>query len=225
MKFKFFLFSTVIMFNLSFAQAIDFNNDLNNDLKNSTLARVVIIINEGDRTEKNREGQTVALYKEGVFQGRFDVSTASNGIKNPTVGKPYIASTPHGFYRPKRVYEDYSSYTFYGANMKYAIFFNGGIALHASEHIEGLGHRASGGCIRVKEEVAEWLNAAILSTGEPHRDTTSEDFCNSKGENCYKRSLYTNRIKLPNIDPKTGQELNSNVIWTYPTLIVVKPGL
>ncbi|MBE8221996.1 MAG: L,D-transpeptidase [Bdellovibrionales bacterium] len=197
--------------------------DLNDDQSNSKRAKVVIIINEGDRTESNPQGQSLSIYKSGVIYGIYNVSTASNKIKNPTVGKQYVATTPHGFYRPKKVYEDYHSYTFYGASMKYAVFFNGGIATHASEHIEHLGHRASGGCIRLLEPVAELVNSAILSAGGNTRNTVSEDFCNSKGENCHKRSLFVNRIKLHDVDFKTGNK-TSNLIWTYDALIIVKPG-
>lgn len=197
--------------------------DLNNDLVNSKKAEVVVIINEGDRTASNPEGQSLSLYKSGVFIGRYNVSTASNAEKEPVIGEKYIATTPHGFYKPKKVYNEYSSYIFYGSSMKYAIFFNGGIAIHASEHIKTLGHRASGGCIRLGEYAAELVNLAILSTGSEELLTMSEDFCNSKGENCHKRSLYTNRRKLPNINPKTGAK-TSGLIWTYDTLIVVKPG-
>lgn len=208
-------------------QASGFSNleieELNNDANNSQKAEVVIIINEGDRTQANPEGQTLSLYNSGEFVDIYDVSTASNSIKTPTVGKKYIAQTPHGFYRPKKVYNEYSSYTFYGASMKYAIFFNNGIAIHASEHLKQLGTRASGGCIRLEESAAEIVNASILSTGSTSDQMASEDFCNSKGENCHERSLYLNRVKLPNISYKTGSN-TSQKIWTYDTLIVVKPG-
>lgn len=219
MVFKFLLFSVLFITIPSVAESLD----LNNDIVNAKKAEVVIIVNEGDRIAVNPEGQTLSLYKSGILLGVYNISTASNTVKYPTIGKKYIANTPHGFYRAKRVYNEYHSYTFYGANMKYAVFFNGGIAIHASEDIHKLGYRDSGGCIRLEESGAALINAAILSTGNITRDTVVEDFCNSKEENCHKRSLYINRIKLPNINSQTGAE-TSDLIWTYDTLIVIKPG-
>ena len=86
--------------------------DLNNDAINSTLAEVVVIVNESDRSEKNPEGQTAKVYHQGELLHTFDVSTGSRKIKVTTSGRRYVAITPAGFWRPKKAYSDYYSYTF-----------------------------------------------------------------------------------------------------------------
>lgn len=50
-----------------------------------------------------------------------------------------------------------------GAPMPYAMFFNGGAAIHGS--VEVMEHNASHGCVRILTEDAEWLNHSFLSYG------------------------------------------------------------
>ena len=71
------------------------------DVFNSTMAKVVIIVNESDRTENNPEGQTAKLYHFGELKGIFNVSTGSRKIKTTTDGREYMAITREGFFRPK----------------------------------------------------------------------------------------------------------------------------
>lgn len=218
------MFKSIIFLVFFSSPTLVMSFDLLDEKQNSKMAKVVVIINEGDRSESNPEGQSLKIYQSGVFLKQFDVSTASKKLKIPTVGKQYISSTPHGFYRIKRLYNEYTSYMFYGSDMQYAMFFNNGIAMHASEYTELLGHRASGGCVRLQKTAADFINKIILSTGNLSHETISEDFCNSKGENCYKRTLHLNRIHLADVHPKTGEFLDQ-LVWTYDAVVIVTPGL
>lgn len=197
------------------------NADLMDDERNIQRAKIVIIINEGDRTSKNPEGQTLKLYKDGKFIAGYNVSTGSRKKKTTTSGRTYIAVTPHGFFRPKRAYREYYSYTFFGSLMRYAVFFYGGIATHKTEVTHILGQRASGGCVRTEEDEAYFLNNELLKLGEPHRNYSKENIC--KNNRCYPRELYTNRYKLYDID-RWNARMVAEKIWTYDALFIVKPG-
>jgi lipoprotein-anchoring transpeptidase ErfK/SrfK len=197
------------------------NANLNDDERNKGRAKVVFIINEGDRTRKNPEGQTLKFYKDGNFLAKYEVSTGSRTEKTTTSGRKYIAVTPQGFFRPKRAYREYYSYTFFGGLMRYAVFFRGGVATHTTTSTHLLGQRASAGCVRMEEEDAYEVNNELLKIGEPHRNYRTEKIC--KNGVCYSRELYTNRYKLWDVG-RWNAGMGAQKIWTYDALIIVKPG-
>lgn len=49
--------------------------------------------------------------------------------------------------------------------MPHAVFFVGGVAIHASTHINQLGKRASGGCVRLAPENAKIFYDLVNSAG------------------------------------------------------------
>lgn len=196
------------------------NADLSDDERNKDRAAVVVIVNDGVRSRSNPEGQTLKLYKHGRLVGQYDVSTASRTEKVTTSGRKYIAVTPNGFFRPKKAYREYYSYTFFGGLMRYAVFFVGGVATHTTDSTQYLGQRASAGCVRMHEDEAERVNEAIVSVGEPHRNKSVEKIC--KDGVCYPRELYTNRYKLQDVN-RWNASLQSNDLWTYDALVIVKP--
>lgn len=196
------------------------NANLSDDETNKHRAKVVVIINDGVRTRSNPEGQTLKLYKNGKLMNKFDVSTASRTEKVTTSGRRYIAVTPNGFFRPKRAYREYYSYTFFGGLMRYAVFITGGVATHTTTSTQYLGTRASAGCVRMWEDEAQLVNEAVVEVGEPHRNFRTEKIC--KSGVCYPRELYTNRYKLSNVDRWSGNKAGGK-LWTYDSLIIVKP--
>tara|TARA_B100000925_G_scaffold291862_1_gene282006 strand:+ start:1722 stop:2525 length:804 start_codon:yes stop_codon:yes gene_type:complete len=212
--------------------------DFYNDEVNSTLAAVVIIVNESDRSISNPEGQTAKVFHFGELKGIFSVSTGSRKVKTTTDGRQYIAITREGFFRPKKLYRDYYSYTFFGAGMPYATFFNGGIALHGTNSLNMLGKRASGGCVRFDPKDIKLINELIRTTGEGHERVLIKNICRPVDVNgnviknpdhyrgitknkCYQRSLHLDRVKIENIHRHNGNTLD-NTIWSYDALIVVK---
>ena len=197
-------------------------HDLNNDAINSTLAEVVVIVNESDRSKENPEGQTAKLYHHGKLLHSFNVSTGSRKVKITTSGRSYVAITPAGFWRPKKAYSAYYSYTFFGATMPYAIFYHGGIALHGTEAIIKLGTRDSGGCVRFNPEDIKIINDLMRATGDGNPSISKEVLClESDPGQCITRKKYLDRTKLQNVDRLTGYETDE-IIWTYDALIVVK---
>lgn len=181
------------------------------------LAEVVVVINKGTRTLSNPEGQTLKVFKGGVFLHEFDTSTGTEKLKTTSSGRKYYAVTPTGIFRPKKAFDRYESKTFFGANMDYAVFFRGGIAIHSTSQsaYAKLGQRASGGCARLKREDALTVNEIIRSTGEGHNRLTSVGF---EG---LTRTQYLDRIKLPEVERYSGQETSGAPIWTYDAVIIV----
>ncbi len=197
-------------------------HDLYNDEVNSSLAKVVVIVNESDRTEENPEGQTAKLYHLGKLVNTFNVSTGSRKTKITTSGRKYIAITSEGFWRPKKAYKDYYSYTFFGATMPYAVFYNGGIALHGTTSIDKLGTRDSGGCVRFHPDDIKIINELMRESGDGSERMTKERLClESNPSRCITRTKYLDREKYNNVDRYTGLE-NDQIIWSYDALIVVK---
>ena len=178
------------------------------------------LLNKSLRTAAHPNGQTATVYVEGSYYSIYDVSTGTEEIKETTSGRRYIATTPVGIFRPIRAYTEYMSKTFLAAPMTWAVFFNGGIATHATTRSQynRLGTRASGGCVRMRLEEAEEVNQLIVSRGEPNFNTVdqSEVFEDA----LLKRILYINRDKFPVVDRMTGR-FGSSTMWTYDALIVV----
>lgn len=196
--------------------------DLNNDEVNSTLAKIVVIVNESDRSENNPEGQTAKVYHLGKLVYQYNVSTGSRKTKTTTSGRKYIAQTPAGFYRPKSAYKDYYSYTFFGSTMPYAVFFNGGIALHGTTHLSELGTRDSGGCVRFHPEDIKVVNELIRTTGDGSEKMSKERLClETDPSRCITRTMYLDREKYFDVNSVTGYETDKE-IWSYDALIVVK---
>ncbi|MCO5141477.1 MAG: L,D-transpeptidase [Oligoflexia bacterium] len=96
--------------------------------------------------------------EDGIVTNKWLVSSGKEVLKCPPNGDCYMADTPDGTFVPFRMEEFYTS-KLWDARMDYAIFFNGGIALHATygENIGLLGTKQSGGCIRQAEEDAKYL--------------------------------------------------------------------
>jgi len=96
-----------------------------------------------------------------VYEQNFPVSTGRERHEK------YFTSTPTGLFEldPDRFEPMHYSHRWHGAPMAWAMFLNYtlhnhavGIALHsAGPHVADLGHRASGGCVRLPPEKASEL--------------------------------------------------------------------
>jgi lipoprotein-anchoring transpeptidase ErfK/SrfK len=94
----------------------------------------------------NISTQTMTVTENGFPRYRWKVSTARKGFVTPTGSwRAYLASRHHR----SRKYDN--------APMPYAIFFNGGYAVHATFDLKRLGRPASHGCIRLHPD-----NAAVF---------------------------------------------------------------
>lgn len=82
--------------------------------------------------------QTMTVTQNGFVMYKWKVSTARNGYVTPT-----------GSWKAKWASRNHRSRKYDNAPMPYAIFFNGGYAVHATFDLKRLGRPASHGCIRL----------------------------------------------------------------------------
>lgn len=94
--------------------------------------------------------QTMTVSQDGIVRHRWKVSTARKG---------YV--TPQGSWSAKWLSKNHRSRKYDDAPMPYAVFFNGGYAVHATFDLKRLGRPASHGCIRLHpENAAEFFSLA-----------------------------------------------------------------
>jgi lipoprotein-anchoring transpeptidase ErfK/SrfK len=98
--------------------------------------------------------QKMRIYKNGILQYSWAVSTARSGYR-----------TPVGTYKPTRMYKEYYSKKYYNSPMPYSIFFHGGYAIHGTGAIKSLGRPASHGCIRLHPKNAAQLYSMVKQVG------------------------------------------------------------
>ncbi len=125
----------------------------------------------------DKSKQRLWVEEDGQITHSWLVSTGTE-IEKCAPTKCYVATTPVGEYTPFRMHEKYTS-KLWDARMDFAIFFNGGIALHATygENVSKLGTRQSGGCIRQKEDNAMILFSLVNYYGmSATRVIVSENF-------------------------------------------------
>lgn len=125
---------------------------------------VVVLVNKAN---SGPTAQTMKVYHRGVLTYTFKVSTGRETPENAKSGRQYFSTTSVGWYAPTRTYDKYYSNTWL-AWMNNSIFFNGGLALHATtpDHFKELGHRASGGCVRLHPKDAKVLYDLVLGEGK-----------------------------------------------------------
>jgi lipoprotein-anchoring transpeptidase ErfK/SrfK len=126
--------------------------------------RVVVLINKANQ---GTLAQTAQIFFEGRPFNTYQVSTGRERMEKSPSGKVYRSTTPVGWYRPIYFSPNHFSNT-WKAPMPWAVFFNGGIALHATtqSHYSELGQRASGGCVRLTYENAQELFYLIKNAGK-----------------------------------------------------------
>lgn len=98
--------------------------------------------------------QIMHVRVDGVTKYRWDVSTGRAGY-----------TTPAGRYQPIRMHEKWYSRKYDNAPMPYAIFFNGGYAIHGTTDLRNLGSVASHGCVRLHPENAATLFSLVKEIG------------------------------------------------------------
>lgn len=134
---------------------------------------LVVVVN---KAERGRTAQTIRIYDHGRLVAREYVSTGREGFEMKTwipgvfhgPKRSYWSITPTGYFSAEWLDKKHESDSWHGTDMPNAIFIDlkEGIALHAApEGTENaLGGRASGGCIRLRPALAEWLYERVKST-------------------------------------------------------------
>lgn len=98
--------------------------------------------------------QTMTVSEDGVFKYRWKVSTARRGYVTPT-----------GSYTAKWLSKDHRSKKYDDAPMPYAVFFNGGYAVHGTYEVRHLGQPASHGCVRLETRNAATFFSMTADVG------------------------------------------------------------
>lgn len=108
--------------------------------------------------------QRMRVYVDGAEAYSWPVSTGRRGFE-----------TPHGRFQPERMHRRYFSRKYDGAPMPYAVFFNGGIAVHGTSELRRLGRPASHGCVRLHPDNAKAFFSLVGQHGMANaRVTVSE---------------------------------------------------
>jgi|GEM_PF-1292255 Uncharacterized protein conserved in bacteria len=118
------------------------------------------------KVSKAANVQQMWVYQQGVLTHSFLVSTGRERWETAKSGRYYFTGTPVGWYQPQRLIRKHYSET-WEAYMEYAVFFVGGVALHATtpDHYKELGRRASGGCVRLHKDNAFIIFNLVTSEG------------------------------------------------------------
>lgn len=121
---------------------------------------------------KKKKGAVTQEHMDVFYKGQrvytWLVSAGCNCMKYPTSGAPYMASTNPGTYKINSRSRYHRSTVFGGAKMEYAMFFDGGRAVHATygrDHLAKLGQPDSGGCVRNAEQHAAALWNLVDAVG------------------------------------------------------------
>jgi len=96
---------------------------------------------------------------------RMSVTVDGAKLHSWPVSTGLAGGPPSGTYRPERLERVWHSHLFGWAPMPYSIFFHGGYAIHGTNVISRLGHRASHGCVRLHPANAATLFALVRREG------------------------------------------------------------
>jgi hypothetical protein len=167
--------------------------------------RVVVVINKAIR---GTDAQTLKLFENGVEVMKIKVSTGKEERVVSTSGRTYVSTTPVGFYRPTKMYTDYLSYT-WNAPMPNAVFFIGGIAIHAtgSSNYAKLGTRASGGCVRTTLADSKKIRELVMESGKGSAPGNYVIAREAAGRNI----IRGNSLMVPAISKATGLKATGTI--------------
>ena len=101
--------------------------------------------------------QKMTLTEYGKVVGSWAISSGADGYRSPT-----------GTFRPVWSSKMWYSKQYDNAPMPHAVFFNGGVAMHATKSVGRLGSPASHGCIRQSPTNAEKTYKLVAKHGNSH---------------------------------------------------------
>jgi lipoprotein-anchoring transpeptidase ErfK/SrfK len=175
--------------------------------------RYVIVVN---KATTGKEAQTVKIFEYGQLIRTEKVSTGRDGFERKGQNHSKNDSwtvTPTGYYTPNFLSRNHRSSAYGGkfswltggTKMPFAIFFNGGIALHeAPTGTESmLGKKASGGCIRLPSSLASDLFDRVQETEgskNPRFNVNGTAMLDKNGQQMYStKSGYSTLIVVQNV--------------------------
>ena len=134
----------------------------------TTSQRLKVVI------QKSTLNEQMIVTLDDVVMYTWPTSTGRNEWETTPSGSYELTDTPSGTFRVRKMVKDYVSKT-WKAKMPFAIFFNRGIAIHATSDVAELGQPASGGCVRLELANAETLWNLVRSVGTANTVITVED--------------------------------------------------
>lgn len=176
--------------------------------------RVVVLIN---KSAAGPNAQTMTVYENGSEVMKTKVSTGKEERVTSSSGRTYVSTTPNGFFRPTKMYTDYLSYT-WNAPMPNAVFFIGGIAIHATgtSNYSKLGTRASGGCVRTTLEISKQFRELVMNSGRG----SSPGMYVIKNEARARNIITGNTVSVSAVDRYSGAK-TGRLVQNWDTLIIV----
>lgn len=108
--------------------------------------------------------QSLYLSVNGWPTGTWQVSTAGVGYH-----------TPRGTFRVQRMAKDWFSRKYDNSPMPNSLFFDGGIAIHGTNHVRNIGRPVSHGCVRLLPQDAERLYTLVEQYGAKRTQITVTD--------------------------------------------------
>lgn len=155
-----------------------------------------------DKATKGVNAQKARVYKYGQLVASGKVSTGREKFEEKRKSffhhgpkYSYYSTTGTGYFTAQWISENHFSKV-WRTFMPFAVFFNGGIAIHqAPKGTEGqLGKRASGGCVRASKDLAEFIYNEVLtnSVGRvPKFKRTGEPMTDAAGNLMYQQGYKT----------------------------------
>lgn len=98
--------------------------------------------------------QVMDVYHEGRKLFEWPVSTGKKGM-----------ATPQGIWKPWILSRNHRSRKYNNAPMPFAIFYDGGFAIHGTDQERRLGRPASHGCVRLSKDNARILFDMVRAEG------------------------------------------------------------
>ena len=102
----------------------------------------------------SKSTQTMNVYVHGALYASWPVSTGRGKY-----------ATPSGTFRPRRLERRWYSTKYSNAPMHYAVFYNGGYAIHSTAEVSRLGSPASHGCVRLAPSHAAQFFSLVRAHG------------------------------------------------------------
>jgi len=105
-------------------------------------------------------------------------------------------ATPNGSFSPYRMHKMWYSRKYNNAPMPYAVFYDGGYAVHGTNAVSRLGRPASHGCVRLSTRNAKKFYELVKKFG---RNRTQVSVSGAWGRKRFKQAQTKKNLKRPSV--------------------------
>jgi lipoprotein-anchoring transpeptidase ErfK/SrfK len=162
----------------------------------------------------NLTTQRMVVSYGGKVQHTYPISSGARGFE-----------TPAGSFKPQWTAKLWHSRTYDNAPMPHAVFFNGGIAVHATSSIGRLGSPASHGCIRLSPSNAAQFYALVGRHGNAHTRIAVTGRPSFNDEMASRRSRQQHQVAQHSVRNNGFQQYNGQSYYSNqpkPTRVVYR---